>query len=313
MRFESSGPRDTVTSTVLTPPPCHGCGGASAHLVTTKDFNRKTTEASFQYFQCHRCRLVFMDPIPDDMRPFYKGGYQQIPASLAELRAIAADDLYRIDPVLRYKSSGKLLEIGPWIGAFSCNAKDAGFDVTAIEIDQNCVNFLNDCVGIRALQSSNPSSTMAELQESFDAIALGHCLEHLPEPWLVIQRAAERLAPGGILLITIPNIKSNEFAFLGAAWRHLDAPRHIYFYPPDSLRQLARSCGLEEVELTTTDRLSLLLSREAWHYWAVARFRLKYLRGAIGRLGFLISRRKALRDNSGSGITAVFRRPVSRG
>ncbi len=42
----------------------------------------------------------------------------------------------------------QLLEIGPWIGIFSCNAKDAGFDVTAIEMDQNCVNFLNDCVGI---------------------------------------------------------------------------------------------------------------------------------------------------------------------
>jgi SAM-dependent methyltransferase len=254
-----------------------------------------------------------MDPIPDDMRPFYRGGYQEIPAGLAELRVIAAENRYRLDPLLRYKTSGKLLEIGPWIGAFSCNAKDAGFDVTAIEIDQSCVGFLNKCVGIRALQSSNPAVALAELKESFDAIALEHCLEHLPEPWLVIQRAAERLAPGGVLLITIPNIESNEFTFLRAGWRHLDAPRHIYFYPLDSLRALARSCGLEELESTTTDQLSMALSREAWHFWAVARFRLKYLRGTIGRLAFLVSKRKALKDNSGSGITAVFRRPVSKG
>jgi SAM-dependent methyltransferase len=300
-----------VTSTALSPPPCHGCGGASAHLVTTKDFNRRTTDASFQYFQCLRCRLVFLDPIPDDMRPFYKGGYQEIPAGVAELRVIAAENRHRLDPLLRYKQSGKLLEIGPWIGSFSCNAKDAGFEVTAIEMDQSCVNFLNDCVGIRALQSSNPSAALAGMQESFDAIALEHCLEHLPEPWLVLQRAAERLAPGGILLITIPNIESNEFAFLRERWRHLDAPRHIYFYPPDPLRELARSCGLEELELTTTDRLSMRLSREAWYFWAVARFRLKYLRGMIGRLAFLASKRKALRDGSGSGITAVFRRPGS--
>ena len=59
--------------------------------------------------------------------PFYKGGYREIPDSLAELRAIAADNLYRIDRLLPYKSSTKLLEVGPWIEAFSCNAKDAAF------------------------------------------------------------------------------------------------------------------------------------------------------------------------------------------
>jgi 16S rRNA A1518/A1519 N6-dimethyltransferase RsmA/KsgA/DIM1 with predicted DNA glycosylase/AP lyase activity len=58
-----------------------------------------------------------------------------------------------MDPVLRYKSGGKLLEIGPWTGIFSCNAKDAGFDVTAMDIDESCVAFLNTTLGIKALHS----------------------------------------------------------------------------------------------------------------------------------------------------------------
>ena len=100
------------------------------------------------------------------------------------------------------------------------------------------------------MRSSNPSFTLAELKESFNAIAFGHCLEHPSEPWLGIQRAAERLAPGGILLIAMPNIQSNEFAFLGP--RDDSSIRHgiSTFYSPDSLRQLARFCGLEEVELS---------------------------------------------------------------
>ena len=31
------------------------------------------------------------------------------------------------------------MKIGPWIGIFSCNARDAGFEVTALERDQHCV------------------------------------------------------------------------------------------------------------------------------------------------------------------------------
>ena len=67
-----------------------------------------------------------MSPIPttDEMRPFYAGGYQKIPETLEELRSIAKKDAYRMKPILKYKSGGKLLEIGPWMGIFSCNAKD---------------------------------------------------------------------------------------------------------------------------------------------------------------------------------------------
>jgi SAM-dependent methyltransferase len=281
--------------------------------VTSTDRNRTTTEAAFDYFRCQGCGLVYMDPIPEDMRPFYAGGYQRIPATVEELRVMAAPERYRLEPVQRYKRSGKLLEIGPWTGIFSSNAKDAGFEVTAIEIDQTCVDFLNGQVGIRALQSSDPAKTLDAMEEQFDVIALWHCLEHLPSPWRVVEAAARRLAPGGILLVAIPNIESNEFAFLKGRWRHLDAPRHIYFFPPESLVELARTCGLEERELTTTDHLSWLLGEQSWMQWGREVFRVKYLRGATGRLAFMVSWNKARRENSGSGITAVFQRPGELG
>jgi SAM-dependent methyltransferase len=211
---------------------------------------------------------------------------------------------------LKYKKAGRLLEIGPWMGLFSCNAKDAGFDVTAIDIDENCVNFLNNVVGIRAFQSSNPAAYLAQMKEKFDVIAMWHCLEHLPNPWTVIQRAAERLAPGGILLVAIPNIESYEFSALGAAWKHLDAPRHLYFYPVESLVALCRVNGLKEVELTTTDELSNALSGDAWYSWASAKIPIKYVRGALGRIAYFYGlNRVRKRPTSGSGLTAVFQSP----
>jgi 2-polyprenyl-3-methyl-5-hydroxy-6-metoxy-1,4-benzoquinol methylase len=244
-----------------------------------------------------------MDPIPEDMQPFYRGGYQKIPSNLSELRAIAATETYRMQPILKYKSGGKLLEIGPWMGIFSCNAKDAGFEVTAIDIDQECVDFLAEVVGVKALQSSNPANTLSQMDETFDVIALWHCLEHLPTPWLVIERAAARLKPGGVLLIAIPNIESSEFSLLKESWQHLDTPRHIYFYPAQSLVNICLANGLTTLELTTKDKLSRSLSRGAWHAWTSSKIPIRYIRGAIGLLLYKLVWQSR---NSGSGLTALF-------
>jgi SAM-dependent methyltransferase len=287
---------------------CPYCRGIGKFFVSSTDANRQTTDAIFKYYQCSQCGLVFMHPIPENLRPFYEGGYQEIPADISELRELAAQEKYRMEPILKYKSGGKLLDIGPWIGIFGCNAKDAGFDVAAIEIDQGCVDFLNNVVGVRAFQSSNPAGTLAEMDEKFDVITLWHSLEHLPAPWLVLQRAVERLAPGGILLIAIPNIESYEFSLLRQSWIHLDCPRHLYFYPAQSLLKLCSDNGLVSLGVTTTDELSDTLSRGGWHKWAESKIHIRYVRGAIDLLLYLYSRQKQRREDSGTGLTALFRR-----
>lgn len=290
-----------------TPIPCPYCKGVSSHLVSSTDLNRRTTAQIFDYYQCSACSLIFLDPLPSDMGPFYKGGYQPIPESLSQLRALAMQDAYRMEPILRHKQRGSLLEIGPWIGIFSCNAKDAGFDVTAIETNQQCVDFLQNVVGVKAIQSSDPAETLHAMDKKFDVIALWHSLEHLPKPWLVLQRAAERLAPGGILLVAVPNVESYDYSVLKARWKHLDAPRHLYFYPAAAIEKICMASGLKTLELTTTDRLSRILSRDAWHTRAVSIIRIKYVRGVLGLLLYATAKRKS--EGKGSGLTAIFSNP----
>lgn len=253
-----------------------------------------------------------MDPIPPDLIPFYKGGYQSIPRSLSELRQVAAEERYRMDPILKHKKGGRLLEIGPWIGVFSCNAKDAGFDVTAIEIDQKCVDFLNQTVGIRALQSSDPAASLARMEEKFDVIALWHSLEHLRSPWVVVEQAARSLAAGGILVIAIPNIDSYQYSVLKAAWKHLDAPRHLFFFPIDSLIKLCRAQGLSALEISTSDELSDALSRDNWHSLAKSMIPVRYVKGVLARLLRIAAWKGERKPNAGAGLTAVFQQRDGR-
>jgi 2-polyprenyl-3-methyl-5-hydroxy-6-metoxy-1,4-benzoquinol methylase len=285
---------------------CPYCLGVSRFFISSTDRNRGTTDAVFDYYQCNDCGLIFMGTIPDDLVPFYKGGYQSIPRSLAELRNLAENERYRLVPILKHKKSGRLLEIGPWIGIFSCNAKDAGFDVTAIEMDRTCVDFLNDEVGIKTLQSSDPSSSLRDLDEKFDVIALWHCLEHLRNPWVMIEQAAKHLVPGGILVLALPNIESFQYSVLRSAWKHLDAPRHLFFYPTESLINLCERNGLFAREITTADELSDALSKDTWHSFATSIVRVRYARGILALVLRLASRKYERKKNAGAGLTAVF-------
>lgn len=286
---------------------CPYCKGVALYLLSSSDVNRRTTTDTFDLYQCSGCDIVFLDPRPEEMSPFYKGGHQLIPTTLSQLRKIAKSEEYRMEPILKYKKSGRLLEIGPWMGIFSCNAKDAGFEVTAIEMNAQCVDFLNRVVGVRAIQSCDPAATLTAMDERFNVIALWHSLEHLPNPWVVLQLAAERLAPGGILLIAVPNIESYDVSVLKSAWAHLDVPRHLFFYTARSLEKLCSANGLETLELTTSDRLSRILSRNAWCQQAASIVPIKYVRRLLGFLLYQIAKQKS--GGNGSGLTAVVIKP----
>jgi len=242
------------------------------------------------------------------MAPFYAGGYQSIPADLPSLRSVAKKEAYKLDSILKYKKTGRLLEVGPWIGMFSSNAKDAGFDVTAIEMNENCVDFLQRVVGIRAIQSSEPAVTLSAMAEKFDVIALWHSLEHLPDPWRLLQKAAESLLPGGVLLIAIPNIQSYDFSVLGAEWFPLDAPRHIYFFPIPWLEKFCASNGLSTLDITTSDHLARMVSQEAWLRKSASLIPIRYVRRLVGLALYELSKLRYKDQYSGGGLTAMFRK-----
>lgn len=295
---------------------CPYCHANAKPFLSARDINRRITDEVFSYSQCVDCGLVFMDEIPKEMAPYYTGGYQPIPASLAELRVLASKEKYRLEPILRYKRSGKLLELGPWIGIFSSNAKDAGFDVTAVDMSIDCVNFLQNVLRIRAFQSDEPAAALANLKERFDVVVLWHCLEHFPRPWEVIQQITRVLQPGGVLLVALPNIESFEFGVLKSRWTHIDAPRHLHFYPLTSLTALCQANGLRCVEATTSDQLSRMLRRSSWHAWGKglvpwSSFMGRILGVVLGRLAGFFVGSAGRHEGAGAGITAVYVKDTS--
>ncbi len=83
----------------------------------------------------------------------------------------------------------------------------------------------------------------------FDLICLVHVLEHLPEIGATLDRLARLLRPRGRLVLSFPNSASLQARIFGAAWFHLDAPRHLALPPPDSVQAHLAARGLEREQI----------------------------------------------------------------
>jgi SAM-dependent methyltransferase len=288
---------------------CPICSTVAAPSIRTIDENHRVSADVFEYAACPKCGTVFLANPPRDLGRYYAADYYEIPP-IERLTALAAKDRNKIDIVNRHAAGRRLLEIGPAFGVFALQAKNAGYDVDVIEMDERCCTYLRDTVGVGVTQSDAPHDALRKLPEH-DVIALWHVLEHLPAIPEVVAAAAANLRPGGVLIIAMPNPAAAQFRLMGSHWPHLDAPRHLALVPFDALDALAARNGLERIFVTTDDSDARSWNRFGWQRLLMNRFRSRLMQRAMFVLGYAIALSVAPFDRRplhGSAYTAVFRK-----
>jgi 2-polyprenyl-3-methyl-5-hydroxy-6-metoxy-1,4-benzoquinol methylase len=243
---------------------CRLCGGPSKPAFVIGDRNRALGPGVFTYRRCERCDALFLTPVPPDLERYYvDDGYgspeeEMVPEFIRR-------ELGKLELIKRFAPAGTMVEIGPGPGFFTRTAKAAGFELTAIEMDSRYCRYLNEQLGVRAIQSESPADVLPTLAPS-DTVVMWHAIEHLPNPWQVLAGCAEILRPGGILAISTPNPGSLQFRLLGRYWAHVDAPRHLQLIPAHTLERKLAELGMRRVLTTTTDPVGLELNRMGWEF-----------------------------------------------
>jgi SAM-dependent methyltransferase len=259
-----AGDREGRAGTAGTGRRCPLCGGAARRALLARDLNRAASAERFEYSVCGSCGTYFLLDPPADLSPFYPGEYYNLPAAEA-LDALAAGERANVERLLAHTGTGRLVEIGPGEGVFARAAHNAGFAVTAIEMDGRACEHLRAAAGVEAIESASPEEVLATLPPS-RAIVMRHVIEHLREPWRVLDRAAENLQEGGVLMISTPNPRALQFRLLGRRWAHLDAPRHLFLIPSQTLARRCSELGLRLAASTTVDADGLHWNRFGWEY-----------------------------------------------
>ena len=248
-------------------PSCLLCGATSSYALTAFDRNREITDERFIYNRCTACGTVFLIDVPDDLAPYYTAGYHCFgpdgePAWTRDstFREIEA---FRTKLLARHVEPGVLIDIGAGPGSFVAASKQAGYEVTAIEMDARCCDYIETSLGARAICSDQPVEVLATLGPA-RVISLWHVLEHLRDPAEMMRTAATRLELGGVLALGVPNARSLQFSLLGSRWAHLDAPRHLSLSPAEALIGHGRGLGLRPLAAITDDPFGRLCNFHGW-------------------------------------------------
>ncbi|GAB3892676.1 class I SAM-dependent methyltransferase [Spirosoma agri] len=139
---------------------------------------------------------------------------------------------------------GQLLDVGCGTGAFLDTCKQAGWQVSGMEPDQDA-----RAIAQKKLNADiQPSLESLSGKQPVDIITLWHVLEHIPNLNETIPQLNNLLDPKGTLLIAVPNSDSYDAQYFKEYWAAYDVPRHLHHFTPSTIEVLFKKHGLTLVD-----------------------------------------------------------------
>jgi SAM-dependent methyltransferase len=132
---------------------------------------------------------------------------------------------------------GRLLDVGCGDGSFLVAARTTGWEVAGTEI--HAATSIPGCPIYRNLDE-------AQRHGQYDCITMWHVLEHVPEPRECVAQLRSMLAPGGTLVVAVPDFGGWQARLFGKHWLHLDVPRHLHHFTGFSLGKMLKEAGFEK-------------------------------------------------------------------
>jgi SAM-dependent methyltransferase len=164
-------------------------------------------------------------------------------------------DPIRIDKAIRFIRGRfpsvkglNILECGMARGGVADRLSKEGAHCQGIDINPRHIE------GVQVLQRDLNDGYPA-LDRKFDVIFAGEVMEHLYDDTKFIKESKELLAPGGILVLTVPHLffSVNRIRmFFGLLPLFAYAPYHYHFYSIPILRELLESNGMKVSGLTSS-------------------------------------------------------------
>ena len=242
--------------------PCSACGatGPPASRIAGADRLHGAT-GSFEVTVCAACASGTTHPhvdaaglaalYPEAYGPYADADGRLTAAISHVVRAVQGRLALRRFPLaaLAGRAPGRGLDVGCGRGDLAALLIGAGWSMTGVEPSPAA------CAAARSRGVDARTGTLATVElepEAYDLVVFQHSLEHTAEPLHDLERVRAALAPGGAVVVTVPNFGCWQARRFRDRWYHLDLPRHRTHFTATGLTRVLERAGLRLDRLETS-------------------------------------------------------------
>jgi 2-polyprenyl-3-methyl-5-hydroxy-6-metoxy-1,4-benzoquinol methylase len=206
------------------------------YLVPGKEWGR--------HVKCKNCQLIYMNPMEkvSKTNEYYSKAKNTHAPTIRESYLRTAESQVRL--VRKYANGTNLLDIGCAQGFFLFDASKAGYTAKGIEIAQDAATYARREFGLDI--EAKPFEELQFAENYFDVVTLWQVLEHVPYPLMMLKEVHRILKPGGLLVVSTPNIEAIPAKILRKRW--WDIKRlHINQFTTRTLTDILQNTGFKNI------------------------------------------------------------------
>jgi len=249
---------------------CDACGSPNSKLLYRFYFNREAANI----VECDSCSHVYLSPRPrptciadfygkdyysffvdpmDDTNPknskdklrrtIMKNHFGYSKIDVTETWPIPSAISRLLKPFVAvpyFRENGRLLDVGCGAGQKMVEFKSLGWGVCGVELSSEAADAGRN-LGLEVV--TTPLTEAPWPEAHFTAITFYHSLEHMPSPREALRDAFRLMAPGGELLVAVPNFGCLERKLFGKNWDWLDVPVHFHHFTKATLTRMIAATG----------------------------------------------------------------------
>lgn len=216
--------------------------------------------------RCKICGLVSVNPQPKAMKEnisqlyqedYFQKNYMRFYGSGLDGAEQSNEPFsFRLDLIVKFKSSGNLLDVGSATGEFLKAAQSRGFRSVGIDISDYACRLARDKYGLDVRKTSFEKTDFPA--NSFDLITAGDILEHAQDPLIFLKEANRILKADGIIYIAVPDYGSFHYQLMSffARFNHKNyfvLPHHVYHFSFRTLEKLLIKSGFVVLERVSSE------------------------------------------------------------
>lgn len=239
---------------------CNLCDKKQEKLILKKSKNK--------IVKCKNCGLIYINPQPSwkeiigfyDEHYFNLEEYEHLSDGTSGYRScVKSKKVFegyfekKLDFLGKRGQSkkGKLLDVGCSLGFFLDLARKRGWKPHGIEISKYAASYARKVMKLDVFWGRLKDAPYKK--DCFDLVTIFQTIEHFIDPLQALKEIYCILKPGGILVITTPNIGCVYTKILGKysfQYRHAE---HLYFFNKETLSKMLSKAGFRGVLVRKDD------------------------------------------------------------